>query len=55
MDGQIKKIDPDSFVLWPDGTITHYCNLHEYTYMSDDYEIVYAGTDRWHELESQEE
>lgn len=51
----VRKIDPDDLVVWPDGTQCRHCDLHTMAHMGDDYEVVPAGSDRWHELESQED
>lgn len=43
----IRKSKPDDIVVWPDGTVCFYSELSEFTWKSDDYEIVAEGTDRW--------
>lgn len=50
--GAIRRTGPggDDLVLWADGTLCFYREVHEYTWMSDDYEVVPFGTDRWLEL-----
>lgn len=46
----IRKISPDDLVVWPDGTTCLHQDLGEYSYMSDDYEVVPFGTPRYHDL-----
>ena len=49
----IRKIDPDDIVLWPDGTTCRHSELSGMTHMSDDYEVVPVGTPRHDELSEQ--
>lgn len=39
--------NPDDIALWPDGTWCHRCELAEYNFMSDDYEVVPVETPEW--------
>lgn len=42
--------DNDDIILWADGTWCHRFELHGYGHMSDDYEVIKADTDEWHEF-----
>lgn len=44
------KHDPDDIILWPDETWCFYSELWEFHWMSDDYEVISYGTDRWTEF-----
>lgn len=46
----IRKIESDDLVVWPDGTTCYYHELEEFSFMSDDYEVVPQGTARYLEL-----
>jgi hypothetical protein len=41
---------PEDIILWPDGTKCFAYERHEYTHMSDDYERIEFGSDRWAQL-----
>lgn len=41
---------PDDLCEWPDGTSCLRCELGEYGFMSDDYQVHAAGSPRWCEL-----
>jgi hypothetical protein len=48
MSEQIKPVDPDDAIIWPDGT---WCFRHELvtmTHMSDDYRIIPVDTLDYH-------
>lgn len=47
MADQIRPASPDDIIRWPDGTICARQELHEYGWMSDDYEVIVAGTPEW--------
>ncbi len=47
----IRAHTPEDIVLWPDGTWCFYEDLAEYGFMSDDFEVIPAGSARWEELE----
>lgn len=36
--------------LWPDGTWCHREEVDEYPYKSDDYEVLYYGTEKWYKV-----
>ena len=40
-------LDPDDLCVWADGTACPASELPDYTHMSDDYERIPYGTDRW--------
>lgn len=46
----IRPINQEDLVVWPDGTFCHYHELSQMSHMSDDYEIVPAGTPRYEEI-----
>ena len=39
------NIDPDSIVMWPDGTYCFYSEIYQYLWMSDDYIIIPIGSE----------
>lgn len=49
----IRKIDPDDIVVWPDGTTCRHSELSGMNHKSDDYEVVPVGTPRHDELSEQ--
>jgi hypothetical protein len=36
----IKPASPDDIIRWPDGSWCYRHELHEYTWMGDDYEVL---------------
>ena len=40
----------DDLIVWPDGTTCYRSELSEFGYMSDDYEVIPYGTERYHAL-----
>lgn len=46
----IREIQNEDLVVWPDGTTCYYYELEEYSFMSDDYEVVPQDTPRYLEL-----
>lgn len=42
-----RETNPDDIALWPDGTWCYMSERSEYTYMSDDYEVVPVETPEW--------
>lgn len=48
--GQVPDIE-DVF-LWPDGSWCHREEVGEYSHKSDDYQILYFGTDEWYKIVS---
>lgn len=44
-----RKSDDDVF-LWPDDSWCYRHELSEYSFKSDDYEVVYSLTPKWFEL-----
>ena len=36
----IRKASLNDIVRWPDGTVCLRCDLHEYAWKSDDYEVI---------------
>lgn len=36
----IRKASPNDIIRWPDGTVCLRRDLHEYTWLSDDYEVI---------------
>jgi hypothetical protein len=47
MADQIRRVSPDDIIRWPDGTICARQELHEYAWMSDDYEVIPADSPEW--------
>ena len=47
MDEPIKPIDQEDVFLWPCGTWCWRYELPQYGHMSDDYETLGAGGQRW--------
>ena len=43
----IRPISSLDLIIWPDGTWTLRQDLHEYSYMSDDYIVYPEGCDEW--------
>lgn len=39
----MKQQSPDDIIRWPDGTECYRHELHEMSYMSDDYEVIPAA------------
>ena len=39
--------DPEDLVLWPDGTCCYREDVAQYRWMSDDYQIIPVGDDRY--------
>lgn len=46
----IRCISHEDICLWPDGSWCFHGDLEEYGWMSDDYEVLLVGTDRWNLL-----
>ncbi len=44
------KQSSEDIILWPDGTKCFAYELHTMTHMSDDFERIEFGSDRWAEL-----
>lgn len=42
--------DNEDIIRWPDGTWCHRSELHEYGWMSDDYETVTFGSPEWERM-----
>lgn len=34
----------DDLIIWPNGTWCYRCDLHEFSFMSDDYQIIAEGS-----------
>ena len=48
------NIDPDSIVMWSDGTWCYYSEIDQYLWMSDDYRIIPFGSEEQIALSSLE-
>lgn len=44
------KDNPQDLIVWPDGDQCLREDMDDYTWKSDDYEVVPFGSDRWQEL-----
>lgn len=44
--------DIEDVFLWPDGNWCHREEVGEYSHKSDDYQILYFGTDEWYKIVS---
>jgi len=42
--------DIDDVMLWADGTWCYRSELEHMTYMSDDYEVIRFGSQKWNDL-----
>lgn len=47
--------DPEDVIRWPDGTWCYRHELAEFSHMSDDYEVLAAGTPRYEAHQGREE
>lgn len=43
----IRPIGSNDILLWSDGSWSFYCDLSEYSWMSNDYEVIPAYSARW--------
>lgn len=43
----VRKIEQEDLVLWPDGTNCFYYELSEMGHMSDDYEVIPQDSPRY--------
>jgi hypothetical protein len=50
----MRKASVDDLIRWPDGTVCYRGNLHEYTYMSDDYEVITDESPEYEMIVAQE-
>lgn len=50
MDQTITEVRPDDIILWPDGAWCYREWLEEYTWMSDDYQVLPVGSPEWHDF-----
>lgn len=46
----MQPISSEDLIVWPDGTMCYREQLEEMSHMSDDYEVVPVGSDRWDQL-----
>jgi len=40
-------MNSDDICLWPDGTWCYWNEIGDYSYMSDDYEVIAEGTSKY--------
>ena len=45
-----KQYDVEDVFLWPDGVWCYRYEVEEYSYKSDDYEVVKVGTIKWYDV-----
>lgn len=45
-----KQYDVEDVFLWPDGVWCYRYEVEEYSYKSDDYEVVKVGTIKWYDI-----
>lgn len=46
----MRKPLPEDLCLWPDGTLCFFCDLEQYSWMSDDFEIIGQEDARYNEV-----
>ena len=44
---QLSEPSGDDLIVWPDGTTCYRSELSEFGHMSDDYEVIPFGTERY--------
>lgn len=44
--------DIEDVFLWPDGSWCYREEVEEYSHKSDDYKVLYFGTDEWYKVVS---
>ncbi|MBT2325539.1 hypothetical protein J7E62_24705 [Variovorax paradoxus] len=47
---EIRPINGEDVCLWPDGSWCYRCDLEEYSWMSDDYEVIRRDSQRAEEI-----
>lgn len=49
-----QKDDPEDIILWPDGGWCYRHELPQFSYRSDDYQVIYWGTPEHYDTSTQD-